>query len=56
MKYSMWPFWLKVALGIFDVLLSAVAWFWWTRPEQGRRWLLWAIALYLLLVWVFMHT
>lgn len=44
MKYSMWPFWLKVAFGILNVVLAGVAWFAWRRVEDARRWMLWGIA------------
>lgn len=54
--YSTWPFWLKVAFGILNVILSGVAWFGWRRVEEGRRWILLLIAVYFVGFWIFMHT
>jgi len=45
-KYSMWPFWLKVAIGILNVVLAGVGWLGWARVEDGRRWILWGIVAY----------
>src|SRR6185436_744085 len=42
----MWPFWLKVAIGILNVVLAGVGWLGWARVEDGRRWILWGIVAY----------
>jgi hypothetical protein len=56
MHYSMWPFWLKVVFGVLNIALSGVVVFGWRKAEDGRRWILGAIAVYFLVFWVFMHT
>lgn len=56
MKYSMWPFWLKVSFGILNVVLAGVAWFGWTRVDDARRWVLWGVAAYFVVFWLFMRT
>lgn len=52
----MWPFWLKVAIGILNVVFAGIAWLGWRRVEDGRRWMLWVIAVYFMVFWLFMHT
>jgi hypothetical protein len=48
MRFSAWPFWLQITVGMLNFGLASLALLWWPKRDQHWR-VLKAIAMYLIL-------